>query len=299
MYPPPIKRIRALLGDISPEQLRYVDCFVEGDVGLFLPMGGPCFFALTPRHSHPSYMFVLPFDDGTALRLGGKTIPARPGKLLALSPGVEHEEVPSERPPRYIAMFIGKRVFDEQRRQYPGAKEHVFLGETFEPHSNLSHLLKSFMVEADNSGPGSKSVIPAIGLQVCHAIIRSTVTLPPVRDRYSSRMEIERVVEYMHTHIGEKITVGLLSEVARMSPSHLSRVFRAETGSAPVEYLIEVRLERARKLLLAGDKTVTEIAFDCGFGSAAYLSARFSSRYGVCPSAYGKRANKRRNLANK
>ncbi|MBI5341993.1 MAG: hypothetical protein HZB63_01465 [Deltaproteobacteria bacterium] len=107
-------KIRELVGNLSKEQLRNVDCFIGEDIGLFLPVGGACFYALTPRHSHPSYLFVLPFDDRTAIRIGGDEIAVKPEKLFALSPGIEHQEIPSENPPRYIAFFIKKDLFDER-----------------------------------------------------------------------------------------------------------------------------------------------------------------------------------------
>lgn len=58
-----LEKIRALVGDATSEQLRYVDFFVTREIGLFMPVGGACFYALTPEHSHPAYMFVLHFDD--------------------------------------------------------------------------------------------------------------------------------------------------------------------------------------------------------------------------------------------
>jgi hypothetical protein len=51
--------IRRLVGVVTKEQLRYVDCFVSEEIALFMPMGGPCFYALTPEHTHPAYMFIL------------------------------------------------------------------------------------------------------------------------------------------------------------------------------------------------------------------------------------------------
>lgn len=285
----PLGKIRKLVGNATPEQLRYVDCFVGRDLGLFVPVGGACFYARTPRHSHPSYMFILPFDENNAIRIDGKALVTSPGKLFALSPGIEHEEAPSDTPPRYIAVFVKKRFFEKHYRRYPESGKRIFRGEFLDPPSTLLPLLKSFMIEADNSGPGSEEVLEALGVQICHALIRSARRYPEMRDRVSSRVEIDRVVEHMHTHPGEKITVEGLARIARMSPSHLSRVFREETGQAPIEYLLRIRLDRAKKMLLAGDMTITEIALDCGFGSAAYLSARFTRKYGVSPSSYRKK----------
>lgn len=90
-----IKKIRALVGTVTKEQLRYIDSFVADDIALFMPVGGACLYALTPEHSHPSYMFVLYFDDQAALRMNGKLISALHGKLFSLGPGIRHQELPS------------------------------------------------------------------------------------------------------------------------------------------------------------------------------------------------------------
>ncbi|MBI5587939.1 MAG: helix-turn-helix transcriptional regulator, partial [Deltaproteobacteria bacterium] len=83
-----------------------------------------------------------------------------------------------------------------------------------------------------------------------------------------------------------KITVQDLAEIACMSQTHFTRVFKKELGKTPMEYLNRIRMERVKKLLLAGDKSITEIALECGFGSAAYLSASFRKTYRTSPSDY-------------
>ncbi len=110
-------KIRRLVGQVTKEQLRYVDCFIGEDIGLFMPVGGACFYALTPLHSHPSYMFVLPYNDQTSIKIDGKTITAKHGKLFPLSPNITHHECPSDYSPRYIAIFIGKDFFENQLNQ--------------------------------------------------------------------------------------------------------------------------------------------------------------------------------------
>ena len=89
----------------------------------------------------------------------------------------------------------------------------------------------------------------------------------------------------------DKITVGVLASVAHLSASHFARGFKEETGKAPMEYAHDLRLERAKKLLLAGDKSITEIALECGFNSPSYLSACFQKQYKMTPSEYRKNTN--------
>jgi AraC family transcriptional regulator len=108
-----LSSIRRLVGEITKEQLRYIDCFVANEVALFMPVGGPCFYALTPEHTHPGYLFVLNFNEQVVVRLDGRTIAGRPGKVFALSPDIPHQELPSDSPPQYIGMLISKRFFEK------------------------------------------------------------------------------------------------------------------------------------------------------------------------------------------
>ena len=281
-----IGAIRKLVGRVTEEQLRYVDCFAGEHIGLFMPVGGACFYALTPEHSHPAYMFLLHFDDRTSMKLGGKTITARHGKIFALPPGIAHQELPSDSPSRYIAILIEEVFFNKQLSLYPADPAIPIGGEFYDAASDLLPLLNKFMIEADNEMPGSEEVLHALAVEIAHVLIRGMAGCTPAHDRMSARVEIGRAVEYMHTNIGRKIVIDELAKAACMSPSHFSRVFKTETGKSPLDYLNGVRMERAKKLLKAGDKSITEIALECGFGSPAYLSASFRKEFKITPSGF-------------
>ena len=280
--------IRKLVGAISKEQLRHVDCFVARELALFMPVGGACFYARTPEHTHPAYMFILPFNEQLAVKLKGSVISGRLGRVFALSPGIPHQELNSDSPPRYIGMFVNKRFFDKHYSLYSRKKPEVLSGTFFDPAEGLLNLLKRFMIEADSGLAGSGTVLDALGVEICHSLIRSIVKTPAPKDRIADRIEVGRVMEYLHTHLGDKITVDLLAAIAHLSASHFSRVFREDMGKPPMEYVHDLRLERAKKLILAGDSSITEIALECGFGSPSYLSTCFQKRYKMTPSEYWK-----------
>jgi AraC-like DNA-binding protein len=293
-------KIRRLVGDVTGEQLRYVDSFVTREIGLFMPAGGACFYALTPEHSHPSYMFVVHFDDQTCMKLNGRTVTARPGKIFSLSPGIAHQELPSDFSPRYIAIMIGKTFFEKQLALYPSKRELRFNGDFHDTPPDLVPLLNRFMIEADNSVPGSDAVLHGLGLAIAHAIIRTALSVKAAEDRISGRVEIGRVIEYLHAQMHTKMTIGKMAGIACMSPSHFSHVFKAETGKTPLDYLNEVRMRQVKKLLAAGDRTVTEIALQCGFGSSAYLATSFFKRFRLTPSQFRrvtKKAGSRKKIA--
>ncbi len=127
-----LHKIHNLVGAITEEQLRYVDSFVGDNIGLFMPIGGVCYYALMPDHTHPSYMFILPFTDDTSLMIRNKIIAARRGELFALSPDIPHHECPSDFIPRYIAIFIAKDLFEKELSQYPINQDILFNGVDFQ-----------------------------------------------------------------------------------------------------------------------------------------------------------------------
>jgi AraC-like DNA-binding protein len=285
-------RILRLVGPITDEQLRYVDSFVSDEVGLFMPVGGACFYARTPRHSHPAYMFVLAFDDQTCLQLGDKIITAQPGRLLTLSPGILHHELQSDSPPRYIAVFIDKDFFNEQLYHYSIKQNVLFHGEHFNAPPKLLPLLKGFMIEADSGLPGTSSVLHGLSIEICHLLIRVSFGIAPVANTIGFRLEIDRVVEFLNAHMDSKITVNEMSKLACMSPSHFARVFKKELGMPPLTYLLRIRLQRAKKHLAAGDKSITEIALSCGFSSNSHFSSSFRKRFKMSPLQFRNNLNK-------
>ncbi|HKO90483.1 MAG TPA: helix-turn-helix transcriptional regulator [Polyangiaceae bacterium] len=74
-----------------------------------------------------------------------------------------------------------------------------------------------------------------------------------------------------------------LASALKMTPRHLQRIFAVAVGRTPQAWLSERRLHAARQLLLTA-RTVKEVAYALGFGSASQLSRDFKSQFGVVPS---------------
>ncbi|MDD5772393.1 MAG: AraC family transcriptional regulator [bacterium] len=283
-----LKQVRGLVGPIIEEQLRYVDCFVTKNIGLFTPVGGACFYSLSLEHSYPSYMFVISFNDETKFKIYGKIISSVSGKLFCLSPDIPHHELPSEFPPRYIAIFVNKYFFKRQLAMYKVKQNIKFTGEFYPVNQQLLPLLRKFMIESDNKMQGSEIILHALNLEICHSMIRGIFNFAPEFDRISNRLEIDKAIEYLYSNLDKKITVEKLAKVACMSPSHFFRVFKKEIGQAPQDYLNKVRMKIIKNLLKASNKSITEIALDCGFGSSSYFSACFKKAFNITPSDYRK-----------
>jgi AraC-like DNA-binding protein len=89
----------------------------------------------------------------------------------------------------------------------------------------------------------------------------------------------------LHEGLADDVRLAELAELARLSPFHLARVFRAEVGLPPHAYQTGLRVERARVLLARG-RTVSDTAQEVGFYDASHLSRHFVRVVGVPPGRY-------------
>lgn len=96
---------------------------------------------------------------------------------------------------------------------------------------------------------------------------------------------VERVIKFMSENYNQKITLRQLADKAGVSVSYLSSIFKEITGTSPIDYLMDMRMFRAKTLLLEG-VSVTETAELVGFNDVHYFSRYFKKYEGVCPSQY-------------
>ena len=100
------------------------------------------------------------------------------------------------------------------------------------------------------------------------------------------RRHIKKVIEFMETNLERSIDLIAIASVTGLSPSHFARQFRATTGVAPHQYLMRLRIERAKRLLSETDISLVTIAFACGFANQEHMTRMFKRGYAVTPAAY-------------
>ena len=197
-------------------------------------------------------------------------------------------EILADRFPRYIAIFIEKEYLEGIAALYGTTDQLNFRGEYIPLPGNFLNTVREFMLEVNHRLPGGDSLLSALSTRICHLILRSRLDLVHKEGKLTRRIEIERTIDFMNSNLEKKITVEQLAAIANMSLSHYIRTFKKETGKSSIAYLNHLRNERVKRLLLEGEKTISEIARDCGFGSPAYLSSSFHRRFGLYPREYQK-----------
>ncbi|SFM09779.1 Response regulator receiver domain-containing protein [Paenibacillus sp. 1_12] len=97
---------------------------------------------------------------------------------------------------------------------------------------------------------------------------------------------IRSIVAYAKAHYAEEISVAKVATLFDISPNYLSSLFHKETGNRFVEYVAELRMKEAQRLLVATDLSVHEVTRKVGLYSTSHFSKLFTKYYGVSPQEY-------------
>ena len=100
------------------------------------------------------------------------------------------------------------------------------------------------------------------------------------------RQKIEKARIYMKEHVGENISVEQLAANLNISYSWFRKAFREYTGYAPAKYFQELRIQRAKQMLVGTPLSAKEIAVELGYGSAEYFYCMFKKSTGLTPHEY-------------
>lgn len=111
-------------------------------------------------------------------------------------------------------------------------------------------------------------------------------TVFPKIPNYLLEKRVQVLLDYIHTHYKNKITIETLAKTASISKTEVLRCFKSIIGLSPITYLNSYRLQKAAQLLINTENNIQEIATDCGFDDNSYFSKLFKKNYHVTPHNY-------------
>lgn len=207
------------------------------------------------------------------------------GKVFLLFPGVWHRFRP-----------IKKVGWTENWIGFEGDIAERIMKNFFSPkkailgvgaNQELLHLILSVCGVMTQSYPGYQQIAASRTIEAL-AIIRSSSmkNRPTNRD---SAQKVQQAREYLGEHLEESIDMNKLAKSLGLSYSRFRSIFKEQTGTAPHQYQIDIRLNKARYLLSDSNLSISRVAEILGFSSAYYFSRLFKDRNGSSPSAYRSR----------
>ncbi len=119
-------------------------------------------------------------------------------------------------------------------------------------------------------------------LHQIHANTPELIMLPKSVDNHI----INSVIGFVATHYGQPVGLAEAAEFIEVSESHLSRLFKEETGLNFLQYLNAWRVNRATEMMMDPRRNISEVALECGFPSPGYFAKIFKRFTGLTPSQY-------------
>ena len=124
---------------------------------------------------------------------------------------------------------------------------------------------------------------------LCHMLFLLQITIGDVLTLESESKTFDSILAFVQRNVMQDITLRSIADACACSESTVSHLFKAYTNQSVKKYINDLRIQQAKKLLLATSLPVSNIAFLCGFADTNYFSTAFKKRFGLSPAKF--RAN--------
>lgn len=250
-------------------------------------------------HKNPGYEICLINKGKGIFKIKNQGFPIKRGQLFITKPPETHAGWPAKEDPYrilYLCFSINNSCSSpwlNYRKKLDGLQERV----TYDKPSQ-EKIFFSLFYEIINSNLFKESIIKSLLEQYVIFTIRNyyqqDLQKKLTKQSKPDNLLAAKIMYFIENNIFENINLELISKHLNYSVSHLSRVFKKETGFSIIEYYNIARLEKSKEYLIKDHKTITNIAKKLGYNSIHHYSNAFKQLYDLSPTDF-----KNNNIHNK
>jgi AraC-like DNA-binding protein/quercetin dioxygenase-like cupin family protein len=248
-------------------------------------------------HRHATWEFYLQVDGSSWWEGPGRTYEVSTGDFFAVAPGIAHQMTEAANDKHhFLFAAINLPVVLERHPDFaPLWANHDVI---YRPHSEaLLDPFRAIVREVSRDLPHRAAALRlALDALVLEAtrLLELEQNVPDMRLLSDSHLLIHPAVAHARELLEYQPTrdwkVADLARMCGLSAGHLAHLFTTEIGVPPRQYLLRVRIERARGLLAHSDVPITQLALELGFASSQHFAAAFKQITGQSANAYRKAA---------
>lgn len=246
-----------------------------------------------PEHEHPELCLHLQIsgDDRMQWWSEGRHGVERtfPGSIMVVPPGTRDRTLWQGATERLIVSVKPELLKDVASSA--GAETPEFRAQWSLENAPLKRILFEMGREASEGWPLGRLYADLAAAGLASVLLRRHAVDPvdPGQTRGGLPMtQLRRVMEFMTANLDRDLRLEEIAREAVLSPFHFAREFRAVTGETPYQYLLDQRMDRAKRLLKNQAWSVQEIAAMTGFHSPVNFVRAFRQRVGATPGAWRK-----------
>ncbi|HLO86087.1 MAG TPA: AraC family transcriptional regulator [Nostocaceae cyanobacterium] len=145
--------------------------------------------------------------------------------------------------------------------------------------------------ELKSEGVGSRVYVESLTNTICIHLLRhystySTIPHQASQGKGLSQWKLRQVVAYIQNNLNQDLSLAEISATAGMSMYHFSRLFKQSTGLAPHQYVMNCRIQEAKKLLTTTENSIEQISQLVGFQNQSHFTNVFRKLLGTTPKVY-------------
>src|SRR5215470_14060070 len=155
--------------------------------------------------------------------------------------------------------------------------------------ARLSSLLAAVNSERVAGFPSGRLFLDSVEQALAAALINGyAVRHRPVRTYRGglSPVRLRKVKEFVHAKMEDELSLGELAQSVGLSTAHFSEMFRKSMGETPHQFVLRVRIERAKEMLRSAESRVLDVAIACGFKTQQHFARVFRHVCGLSPKEY-------------
>lgn len=231
----------------------------------------------------------------------GKEYDVSAGDVVMCNPGTGHQHLLADPKNPTVEFFTG--FSDFHFKNMP--KNSIILpdGEyvlhtSSETKQEISKHCYEMLAENQMNEPGKYFMLKTHLMQIMLLIIREITDVKDQRqegcnfESYHKIYAVKQIINYLNENYENKISLDQIARNMYLSPVYISKIFKEETGESPINYLIKIRLEKAKDLLVhSDDNSIKSVANQVGYDDVYHFSKLFKKYYGISPLYYKKSMN--------
>ena len=245
-------------------------------------------------HNHDFLQLVVVLSGMGRYKVGEKIYSIKEGDVLIVNPTewhtsltVDTEEVPTR---EMIIGFSEIQLQGYEKNYLPLAGDGHVMHTAGEARQKLFKICASMESENTVDKQGRYYMMKAYLMQLLVLLTREQAEPVSTYQSYSfetinKKYVVEQILNYFEDHYNEKVSLDRIAENMSLSAFYISKIFKSETGDTPIRHLINIRLEKAREILLEDkERSIQEVAACVGYDDAYHFSKLYKKHFGVSPS---------------
>lgn len=240
-------------------------------------------------HHHNSYEFVIAYSELPSAVIDDKIYDRPQNALFAVNPMQEHGITKDREGFNLCGIHISESFMQNVAVSIYDSPDISFSNKSIIINHDLSMLVRLFLEELRYKQTGHEFIIENLSLLIAGNLIRQiehNLSSKPHNVSKHYKESIKTVIDYMNENYSTGISCTELSELIKTDKFNFIRSFKAETNKTPYEYLLDLKIEKAKKMLKSNKYSITEISMICGFSSHSHFAYTFKKKTGIPPSKY-------------